>query len=365
MRRSSLTLHFTSLAASITLILSAITNFIFTVLWQHPTGAISSTHRTTQGRCQFDFDIFWTGTGGSCYPGIGWGFLLTGAILRMVLTTIILITMHLAIWMWTHTGRETITPRGVYASVNNEHSPSDVAMKTSNWEAEKKSGRPQPLNLGASSHHNRNLSGDSTITSETVSSGERSPTPTAEQLKDWAVHYHSSLLQSDDKSEDELSSMQFAASDTPSPRIDEFDDHTSAHVNPSIRLGRIPGIVHRLSTIESASEGGISRASTFGRKTPSASGHISITGWTNEFGVTREGSRGTAGTNTSSSSEAGIRRMDSFVSAFSSLQSSSSSPTSPLNPCLPERASTSDSLGSSSVRTEYYNALTDIEEPES
>lgn len=385
MRRTSSILHFSSLVASGALILSATINFIFTVLWHYPNGPSSSLSRTTEGRCHFDFDVFWTGTGRRCSPGIGWGYLFAGSVIRLVLTTIIPGIMHLSVWKWTHSRsssrrrrRETLpSSRGMYTSVAGAHAQlptdADVVMMERKWALVKKSksGRPPALNLNKDTRHSRHLSGDSIGSIDTISSTERSPTPTAEQLKEWAAQYRTNLQtpSSEEERDGEASSIQFAACDTPSPSRDEFGDYTSASDNPNIRLGRVPGLVRRLSTIESASEGGISRASTFGRATPSASGHMSFTGWSNEFGVAREDSRGTNGTNgtgTSSSSNNGpIRRMDSFVSAFSYLQQTpSSSPTSPLHPRLPDRAATADSIGSigtSSTRTEYFNAVSDVE----
>jgi len=278
---------------------------------------------------------------------------------RVVLTGTVLAIMHLALWKWTVTQRAPPS-RGAYTNVVTDITPTALSMTETRWESRKKNRPPPALNLAAPAEsHRRTKSGDSAISADSTVSSEPSPTPTAEQLQAWAAQFRSRSQQHEDDGEEEIT-IQFATSDSPSPQANEFDSSTIQPGIPSIRLGRIPGIVHRLSTIESASEGGVSRASTLGRATPSASIHLSINGWTNEFGVTREGSHGT----NASSSSAGVRRMDSFVSAFSTLPQSgspcpSSSPITPSHPRFPDRVATSDSFGSSSIRTEYFNAIDD------
>jgi hypothetical protein len=360
MRRSSATFRLTSLITSLVLLLSSVTNLVFTILWHRPTGPASSIRRATKGRCGFAFDLFWTGTGGSCFPGISWGYLFTGAVVRVVLTGTVLTIMHLALWKWTVTQR-TPPSRGVYTNVVTDITPTALSMTESRWENRKKNRPPPALNLAAPAEsHRRTKSGDSAISADSTVSSEPSPTPNAEQLQAWAAQFRSRSQQRHEDNEEEEITIQFATSDSPSPQASEFTSSATQPEIPSVRLGRIPGIVHRLSTIESASEGGVSRASTLGRATPSASIHLSVNGWTNEFGVTREGSHGT----NASSSSTGVRRMDSFVSAFSTLPQSGSpcpspSPITPSHPRFPDRVATSDSFGSSSIRTEYFNAIDD------
>lgn len=69
---------------SLSLLGPAITNFILVFLWRNASDAGDS----LRGRCSWDIDVAWSGTGGQCTTGRakGWGFYLGGAVFRLLLT---------------------------------------------------------------------------------------------------------------------------------------------------------------------------------------------------------------------------------------------------------------------------------------
>lgn len=81
-----------SYSASLLLLGPAVANVAFVVIWRHSTDPGLS----AQGRCHWDIDIFWTGTGLQCNGSnaVLWGSWLAGSIVRLVLTALILVSSN-------------------------------------------------------------------------------------------------------------------------------------------------------------------------------------------------------------------------------------------------------------------------------
>ena len=77
-------LHYCS---SISLIVPALVNLVFTFLWRNP----ASVENSIQGRCYWDIDVVWSGLGGQCSNSPAWGFWLAGSLVRLVLTAGVLV----------------------------------------------------------------------------------------------------------------------------------------------------------------------------------------------------------------------------------------------------------------------------------
>ena len=74
------------------LIAPAIVNLVFVLVWRHATSSLS-----LRGRCHWGIDVVWIGVGGQCASGAPvFGVWLTAAILRLVLTTVVLVRRHLS-----------------------------------------------------------------------------------------------------------------------------------------------------------------------------------------------------------------------------------------------------------------------------
>ncbi|GJE88987.1 hypothetical protein PsYK624_050760 [Phanerochaete sordida] len=79
-------------AASLLLLGPAVANLAFVAIWRHSADPALS----AQGRCHWDIDVVWTGTGLQCSGSnaVAWGSWLAGSIVRLVLTALILVTYH-------------------------------------------------------------------------------------------------------------------------------------------------------------------------------------------------------------------------------------------------------------------------------
>ncbi len=74
------------------LIAPAIVNLVFVLVWRHAKSSLS-----LRGRCHWGIDVVWIGVGGQCASGAPvFGVWLTAAILRLVLTTVVLVRRHLS-----------------------------------------------------------------------------------------------------------------------------------------------------------------------------------------------------------------------------------------------------------------------------
>ncbi|KAI0085517.1 hypothetical protein BDY19DRAFT_438484 [Irpex rosettiformis] len=90
-------------AASVLLLGPAIVNVVLTVLWRR-----SSDHaQSLQGRCHWDIDVVWSGTGFECGVDhtVSWGYWLAGAVARLVLTACILTACHFISYAYATTRR--------------------------------------------------------------------------------------------------------------------------------------------------------------------------------------------------------------------------------------------------------------------
>src|SRR6202012_5753772 len=99
--------------------------------------------------------------------GVGNGYMLAGAVIRSVLTLLILAIMQLALWRWTWGRREINSSRGQYTSVRMRADSSATGSHERSWILERRTTRPPPpLNLHPSTadsvnQHRRNKSGES------------------------------------------------------------------------------------------------------------------------------------------------------------------------------------------------------------
>lgn len=71
-------------STSLSILGPAITNFVLVFVWRNA----SNTTDSLRGRCAWDIDVAWSGTGGQCSAGHakGWGFWLGGAVFRLLFT---------------------------------------------------------------------------------------------------------------------------------------------------------------------------------------------------------------------------------------------------------------------------------------
>ena len=86
------------LLASICIFAIALVNAILVSKWRYGTSSdpFSLVH-SLQGRCKWDVDIIWTGTGNQCHQGPApYGAFVAAAVIRIVLTTGFLVAFHLA-----------------------------------------------------------------------------------------------------------------------------------------------------------------------------------------------------------------------------------------------------------------------------
>lgn len=83
---------FLNISSSILLLGPAVVNIVLTLLWRR-----SPDHdQSLQGRCHWDIDVAWSGTGFQCdaTKAIAYGYWLGGAIARLVVTVLILVSLH-------------------------------------------------------------------------------------------------------------------------------------------------------------------------------------------------------------------------------------------------------------------------------
>lgn len=81
-------------SASVLLLGPAVANIVFVAVWRRsPDPGLS-----LQGRCHWDIDVFWTGTGFQCdvTHAVAWGYWLAGAIVRLVFTASILVSLTMS-----------------------------------------------------------------------------------------------------------------------------------------------------------------------------------------------------------------------------------------------------------------------------
>lgn len=80
--------------ASFLILGPAIVNLVFVAVWRHS----SDPGLSVQGRCHWDIDILWTGTGFECdvKDAVSWGAWLAGSVVRLVLTALVLVSIHLS-----------------------------------------------------------------------------------------------------------------------------------------------------------------------------------------------------------------------------------------------------------------------------
>lgn len=84
-------------STSLSLLGPAITNFVLVFLWRNASDAANS----LRGRCSWDIDVAWSGTGGQCNADHvkGWGFWLGGALFRLILTFIAVVCCSFTIFI--------------------------------------------------------------------------------------------------------------------------------------------------------------------------------------------------------------------------------------------------------------------------
>ncbi|EMD30901.1 hypothetical protein CERSUDRAFT_120243 [Gelatoporia subvermispora B] len=78
--------------ASFLLLGAAAVNFALVFAWRRTPDRVN----TLQGRCQWDIDVVWSGEGEQCGGAPAWGFWLVGALVRLLLTLVILVAYHVA-----------------------------------------------------------------------------------------------------------------------------------------------------------------------------------------------------------------------------------------------------------------------------
>lgn len=83
--------------SSVLLLAPAIVNLIFVFIWRRSPDASN----TIEGRCHWDIDVAWSGTGLQCSSrdAVLWGFWLAGSVVRLVLTAVVLVSCQ----HWTST----------------------------------------------------------------------------------------------------------------------------------------------------------------------------------------------------------------------------------------------------------------------
>ncbi|OSX58038.1 hypothetical protein POSPLADRAFT_1061124 [Postia placenta MAD-698-R-SB12] len=90
-------------SSSVFLLGPAIVNFVFVFLWRHSDNPVN----TLRGRCHWDIDVFWSGLGSACPRGPSWGFWLAGALVRLLLTIVVIGCYHLASYQYDVTRQPT------------------------------------------------------------------------------------------------------------------------------------------------------------------------------------------------------------------------------------------------------------------
>lgn len=75
--------------SSTLLLAPAATNFVFVFIWKHNADPATA----VETRCRWDIDVVWSGMEKACDPPrrILWGYWLAGAIVRLVVTTFMLV----------------------------------------------------------------------------------------------------------------------------------------------------------------------------------------------------------------------------------------------------------------------------------
>lgn len=76
--------------ASLLILGPAIVNVIFVAVWRHS----SDPGLSVQGRCHWDIDVLWTGTGFECdvNHAVSWGAWLAGSVVRLIFTAVVLVS---------------------------------------------------------------------------------------------------------------------------------------------------------------------------------------------------------------------------------------------------------------------------------
>ncbi|EIW56467.1 uncharacterized protein TRAVEDRAFT_65689 [Trametes versicolor FP-101664 SS1] len=81
---------FLDYSSSLCLFAPAVVNFVLVFLWRDASDTVNS----LRGRCHWDIDVVWSGIGGQCDPSPAWGYWLAGALIRLLVTGVILIAYH-------------------------------------------------------------------------------------------------------------------------------------------------------------------------------------------------------------------------------------------------------------------------------
>ncbi|OJT11186.1 hypothetical protein TRAPUB_12293 [Trametes pubescens] len=81
---------FLNYSSSLCLFAPAVVNFVLVFLWRDASDTVNS----LRGRCHWDIDVVWSGIGGQCDSSPAWGYWFAGALIRLLVTAVILIAYH-------------------------------------------------------------------------------------------------------------------------------------------------------------------------------------------------------------------------------------------------------------------------------
>ncbi|KAI0772414.1 hypothetical protein BD413DRAFT_474121 [Trametes elegans] len=81
---------FLNYSSSLCLLAPAVVNFVLVFVWRDPSDTLNS----LGGRCHWDIDVVWSGLGGQCDHSPAFGYWLAGALVRLVLTAVVIIVYH-------------------------------------------------------------------------------------------------------------------------------------------------------------------------------------------------------------------------------------------------------------------------------
>lgn len=84
-------LHYTS---SLLVLGPALVNFALVFAWKHTADLSNS----VEGRCHWDIDIAWSGTGHQCAApeAVSWGYWLAGSLVRLIITALALVSCQVS-----------------------------------------------------------------------------------------------------------------------------------------------------------------------------------------------------------------------------------------------------------------------------
>ncbi|KAI0673148.1 hypothetical protein C8Q78DRAFT_969883 [Trametes maxima] len=81
---------FLNYSSSLCLLAPAVVNFVLVFFWRNPSDVLNS----LRGRCHWDIDVVWSGLGGQCENSPAWGYWVAGSLVRLLLTSGVLIAYH-------------------------------------------------------------------------------------------------------------------------------------------------------------------------------------------------------------------------------------------------------------------------------